>query len=199
MSSLKITGLCDNEAILKIVKHITALNQHTLSRSVSGPFVVGTPKPLIFRINTLSSSRNIIHQWWNMLPIVQHMQRSRVSVASYVTGRCDNAFLLMLVLSTPGMRYMYEKAELHIDPMISYGGSWQTKASQKDENDNQQRIVDYVKTLLKNTKIPTSLMKKIFWKPVTINAKDAKKYGLIDHVVKQNGEDVHVLLHRETR
>jgi len=199
MSEVKVDGNYTADSIMAIVEQIIMVNTHTSSTSQRGMKIMSRPKPLVFDINTSEGYFNNIWQWWNMLPVLQYMERSKVDIACVVTSKCYNAFTFMLITATPGYRYMYEHAEITIEPIKAFGGSWNTKASQEDENSNQRQLAKYVHgTFKKYTTIPKAKLDRLFLKSMTFTAQEAKRYGFIDHILRSGTENVYQTLMQST-
>lgn len=183
MNTFKVNGQHNSRDMGMIIDEIFMVNKHFAS-TVQGLTVYTKPQPLVFEINTPNNYTNDIYQWWNMLPVIQYMQDSKVPILCTVSGTCRNAFVMMLIHGKKGMRKMYKYGQIEIQPIGSWGGRWQNKKSKQDESDNHKKLELFVYEILqKYTKMPDSEIKKMFWEELSYDAATAKRYGLIDEII----------------
>jgi hypothetical protein len=184
MNQYKVSGKHSIESIQDLIDQIIDINRHVAEWSpVTGQMIVSTPKHLMFTLNTTACYSNDIFQWWNMLPVLQYLQQSRVPICCNVTGVCRNAFVLLLAMSTPGKRSMSRYGRIEIQPISAWGGRWRNRQSQRDADHNHAKLEELVTRKLKRcTKLPDQEIRRIFYEEVSYDAPTARRYGLIDTI-----------------
>lgn len=186
MNTFKISGRHNSSTMLEIIDRIIVVNQHVgaTSRNLGIP-VFSKPTDLHFELNTPDCYFNDIYQWWNMTSVLQYMNASTVPISCTVSGICRNAFLMILINATKGRRKMYQHGTIEILSIKKFGGRWSTAQSSDDENYNHRKLQDLVLRLLKtHTKLPVNEIKRLFREDIVYSAREAKKYGLIDEIIK---------------
>ena len=186
MNSLKIGGRHNAGTMLEIIDRLIVINQHVGSTSKNlGIPVYSKPSDIHLKLNTPDCYFNDIYQWWNISSVLQYMHASAIPITCTVSGICRNAFLMILINAKKGKRRMYEHGTIEILPIKKFGGRWSTAQSSEDENYNHRKLQDFVFRLMKtHTKLPMKEFKRLFREEIVYSAREAKKYGLIDEIIK---------------
>lgn len=180
MNIFRIDSEFDTYQVLKLVKCIH--QTHSSIEVFKDDLIIkGKSNFIKLAINTPDSEMNL-HSILDVIPAVDYILQSKISIYSEIEGMCN--FFALLVHVVCFERTMHKDAFINLGTMSTSGGLWGNASSQEDEIKNMKLIKNMVKKILINyTKMPQKMIANLFLEEYLLDSKEALKFGLIDKII----------------
>ena len=172
---LYLSGDVEENNISEVCKQILQIND--FDRQCLDKYKRYEIKPIQLHIQSFGG---VIVDMWSLVDIIES---SITPIATYCSGYCMSA--AAVIFMSGHIRYMYKHSQLMLHQLSagSFGKLNDIKTDAVRFDVMNKRIIKYIK---KNTTLPKKVIKAInMGEDVYLSAKQCKKYGICDTVLKK--------------
>jgi ATP-dependent Clp protease protease subunit len=129
----------------------------------------------------IDSYGGLVHSLLSIYDIINYI--SRCDIATLCTGKAMSCGQILLASGKKGKRFATPNARILVH-QLSAGTRGKLSDMETDINETKELNKILEDIILKHTKINKTELKKLFEKDSYISAKEALKYGIIDHIIE---------------
>lgn len=172
---LYLSGDVEGNNISEVCKQILQINE--FDRQCLEKYRSYEIKPIQLHIQSFGG---VIVDMWSLVDIIE---ASVTPIITYCSGYCMSA--AAVIFMSGHIRYMYKHSQIMLHQLSagSFGKLNDIKTDATRFDIMNERVIKYIK---KNTTLPKSVIKSInSGEDVYLTAKECKKYGICDKVIKK--------------